>query len=101
MGRFGPLHRPDHDDVVISPMDCVGPRAFLDLLAYRDNVHPNGEFLSSLALTILSIQKMYQCDQLPGAKGLLPPGLSFSSLLEANRGGGHLEVPSLMTNISP
>ena len=21
MGRFGPLHRPDHDDVVISPMD--------------------------------------------------------------------------------
>ena len=45
------------------------------------NVHPNGEFLSSLALTILSIRMMYQCDELPGAKGLLLPGLSFSSFL--------------------
>ena len=31
-----------------------------------------------LALTILSIRKLHQCGNLPGAKGLLPPGLTYS-----------------------
>ena len=43
MGRFGLLHwPPGHGDVVVSPMDCVGPGAFLGPLTCRDNVHPMG-----------------------------------------------------------
>ena len=43
MGRFGPLNRPNHDDVVISHMDCVGPRAFLDLLILDHLAYPTEE----------------------------------------------------------
>ena len=78
MGRSGLLHRLGHADVVVSPMDCVGPMAFSRLLTCKDNVHPNGEFLMILALTIWSIRKLHQCGNLPGAKGLLPPGLTYS-----------------------
>ena len=59
MGRSGLLHRPGHADVVVSPMGCVGPAAFSRLLTCKDNVHPNGEFLMTLALTILSIRKLH------------------------------------------
>ena len=56
----------------------------------------NGEFLSSLALTILSIRKLYQCDDLPGAKGLLL-GLSFFSFrsLGLHNGGRALRLGRL------
>ena len=33
MGRSGPLHLPGHADIVVSPVDCVGPTAFNRLLA--------------------------------------------------------------------
>ena len=81
MGRYGLLNLPDHVDVVISPMDCVGPSAFLNQLTSKDNVHPTGEFLASLACSILLVRKMSQCNDFPGAKGLLPPSLSFSTFL--------------------
>ena len=78
MGRMRSLHRPDHSDFVVSPMDCAGPSVFSQLRTCKDNVHPSREFLSLLALTLLSIRKQNRCASLPGPKGLLPPGLSFS-----------------------
>ena len=81
MGRHGPLNWSDHLDVVISPMDCVGPSVFLYQQISKDNVHPTGEFLASLACAMLLIRKKSRSEDFPGASGLLPSELSFSNFL--------------------
>ena len=48
----------------------------------KDNVHPTLGFLTSLACAILLVRKKSRNLSLPGAKGLLPVGLSFSNFLK-------------------
>ena len=40
MGRHGLLNQSDQLDVVVSPLDVVGPFAFLHSQTSKDNVHP-------------------------------------------------------------
>ena len=57
MGRTDLLRWSRIKNVVISPMDVVGPAAFLHSHICKDNVHPSTEFLTSLTCAILLIRR--------------------------------------------
>ena len=57
MGRNSLLNRPDQLDVVVSPMNVVGPFAFHHSHTSKDNVHPTLGLLTSLACAILLVRK--------------------------------------------
>ena len=79
MGSSGLLNQPDQLEVVISPLDVVGPSAFLHYHTSKDNVNPKMEFLAALTCAILFVRRKSQTLMLPGVRGLLPTGLPFSS----------------------
>ena len=92
MGRTGLLNHPDQLEVVISPMDAVGPSAFLHSHISKDNVHPKLEFLNAFACAILFVRRKSQTLMPAGVRGIPFSSLHLRQLERREFGSGALPV---------